>query len=423
MAFTPFMPLPPGPSTHTETSTTALLLRYVAHVQETGLCGFPALEAHLQRHALELEARRTIEQAASRAAIAEPPVAAQTEPTPEPGALALQPPASIAEHPSEPSPYAAAAEARSSEADHLDPTVLDAPVLDSTGLEPTVLEPLPLASRPLAPMPRAPKRGASWVDRRTKVARTARRLDPGSEILDQPETPEDKALQTKALSAAAATAPMASARNPELELLLHFHQAAQRGGRCDPPALQQRLTASVAARELERGNSREALERLKRRSHGQLARIRAALPDDLPLAPQPLTDAGNLLHRLSQLRTQLDDGLRCYGLRLDRPLQRMLQCQLRRAANQERILQRRLHQGQDPDHIVGELLGLSDTLETVLDQWLPFDPAINASQNAAQRSHADGSWAGWEQTWQPQAAANAIRPAVLAPLEREEDWR
>lgn len=270
-------------------------------------------------------------------------------------------------------------------------------------------------------MPRAPKRRASLADRRTKAARTALRLDPGSEIVVQPEKTKDKALQTNALSAAAPTAPMASARNPELELLLHFHQAAQRGGRCDPPALQQRLTASVAARELDRGNSREALERLKRRSHALLARIRAALPEDLALAPQPLTDAANLLHRLSQLRTQLDDGLRCDGLRLDRPLQRMLQRQLRRAANQERILQRRLRRGQDPENVVGDLMGLSDTLETVLDQWLPLDPGIKASQNAAQRSHADGSWAGWEQPWQPPAAANAIRPAVLAPLEREED--
>lgn len=420
MAFTPFMPLPPGPTAHTETSTTSLLLRYVAHVQETGLCGFPALEAHLQRHALELEARRAIEQAASRAALAEPPGAAQAEPTPEPGGLALQPPASIAERPTDPSPYAVATAARSTEAVHLDPTVLDGPVLDSMVVEPTALEPLPLASRPLAAMPRSPKRRASLANRWTKAARTARPLDPAPEIVDQPEKTKDKALQTHALSAAAATAPMASARNPELELLLHFHQAAQRGGHCDPPALQQRLTASVAARELERGNSREALERLKRRSHALLARIRAALPEDLALAPQSLTDAGNLLQRLSQLRTQLDDGLRCYGLRLDRPLQRMLERQLRRATNQERILQRKLRLGQAPENVVGDLMGLSDTLDTVLDQWLPLDPAIKASQNAAQRSHADGSWAAGE-PWQHPAAANAIRPAVLAPLEREQD--
>ena len=402
MAFTPFMPLPPGPSAHTETSTIALLLRYVAHVQETGLCGFPALEAHLQRHALELEARRAIEQAASRAAIAD---------------LALQPPVPIAGRPSQTSPQMAMADAASIEAEHLDPTHIETPVLEPTVLEPTVLEPTVLEPnahpyRPLAPIPRALPRRTTITQRRIKAATAARLINDASGIGHPSETPDGTLLNTDTDGTTSTRTSVSAPRNPELELLLRFQDIAERGGRWDPPTLQQRLTASVAARQLDRGNSREALERLKLRSHALLGQIRASLPEASAPAPQPLVDGSLNFHRLGQLRAQLDDGLRCYGLRLDRPLQRMLQRQLRRAADQERGLQRRLRRGETPITVASELMGLADTLETVLDQWLPLDPAAMASRNALLVSIAEPESAPL-QLWQPEEPANAIRPAGL----------
>ena len=86
MAFTPFMQAVPSthrttamftPAIPTDTTPTktpakaALLLRYLAHVQETGLCAFPPLEAHLHRFARKARQRQALEQAQARAALVE----------------------------------------------------------------------------------------------------------------------------------------------------------------------------------------------------------------------------------------------------------------------------------------------------------------------------------------------------------------
>jgi len=87
MAFTPFkqavpttqevhrMPTQPMPTVASSSSATpataALVLRYLAHVQDTGRCLFPPLEAHLQRFAREARLREAQEEARLRAALAE----------------------------------------------------------------------------------------------------------------------------------------------------------------------------------------------------------------------------------------------------------------------------------------------------------------------------------------------------------------
>jgi len=171
----------------------------------------------------------------------------------------------------------------------------------------------------------------------------------------------------------------------------------------------------VEARELKRGNSREALERLKQRRYALLGRIRSSLADatEQADAQQGMREAGwSNLHRLCQLRAQLEDGFCSYGQRLDRPLHRMLRCQLRRAADQERRLLHSLRQEPRGTALITQLEVLAESLEIVLDQWLPLDASAMASSEAEPSAQAARAFARME-------PANAIRPAVVVPFRRE----
>lgn len=470
MAFTPFMqavpatqefprmPTQPMPTVASSSSATpataALVLRYLAHVQETGRCLFPPLEAHLQRFAREARLREAQEEArllAARAEAAPHPIDGATvsggvEAGRESEAGAMPSESQAGAVPAEnQAPAGSSALALAEPRSDQDPPAVQATMLQpwdlapngarETGSEepgalatvaPTVLQPVPISSR----------RRAAVLTRRLSVlpgGRTATRI--ATRVQDAADgaadaTPAAASGRTVDQDSPTATAPAAlpvvqelaaapvvpePARDPRLELLLRFSEEAQRGRRIDPPALQQRLSDCLQARELDRGNSREALERLRQRSHTLLGRIRSSLADALEQADaQPgAREAGwSLFHRLGQLRAQLEDGFRCYGLRLDRPLHRMLRRQLCRAADQERQLQRFLWREQGATALMTQLEVLADTLETVLDQWLPLDATAMASSEAEPSAQAARAFARVE-------PANAIRPAVMVPFRRE----
>lgn len=62
-----------------DTDPTRLLLQFIAHVQDTGQCSYPALEAHLHRYAEELRSQAAAAAAAPRTAGEDTPATA-TEP-------------------------------------------------------------------------------------------------------------------------------------------------------------------------------------------------------------------------------------------------------------------------------------------------------------------------------------------------------
>jgi hypothetical protein len=476
MAFTPFMqavpasqefprmptqPMPTGVPTSSATpAAAALVLRYLAHVQDTGRCLFPPLEAHLQRFAREARLREAQEEARLRSAVAEAAPESSHDATvrgaveagqePEAGAMPSKSQAVAV-------PEESQAPAGSSALVLAEPTSdQDQPAAQATVLQPWDLAPngareagsdepgalATVAPTVLQPVPLSSRRRAAALTRRLSVlpgGRTATRI--ATRVLDAAGGAADDAPASAAGSTVDQDSPTATAlaalpvvqelaaapvvpepaRDPRLELLLRFSEEAQRGRRIDPPALQQRLSDCLQARELDRGNSREALERLKQRSHALLGRIRSSLAHAMEQADAQsgAREAGwNLFHRLGQLRAQLEDGFRCYGLRLDRPLHRMLRRQLHRAADQERQLRRILQREPGANSLLSQLEVLADTLETVLDQWLPLEPAFKVSQVAATASDGDAI-ATPEPPFQRSQPANAIRPAVVVPLRRE----
>ncbi len=351
-----------------------LLMRYVAQVQRTGRCHYPPLETHLRQWAQE---RRLREEQAIQEEIEEGAQAVQPEqPGPEPTArqpVAAEPvtaepvpPQPMPPEPLQRTPVAAIAEP----APALEPaTPPGTPLLaPATGAAPT---PAPVATAPPAG-PSAPAHQAPATAAAVPVAGT-------------PSMP-------------ATTHTSAGAANPQLTELLRFREEVRRSGRCDHPELMERVAANLAARQLDGGNSREALERLRLRGQAQMARIRS------DLAAQANPSHGSCMaigHRLGQLRALLDDGFHSYASQLDPPLRRMVRRQLRRAAELERTLIRRQRLAPAQTAAWGQLELLASCLEGVLDQWLPStagplrlaprpDPA-NAIRPAAVHQRREGA--------------------------------
>lgn len=350
-----------------------LLLRYVAHVQRTGRCHYPPLELHLRQWAQERrlqEEQAPQEQAPHKQAEEERQPDSQTGPQQEHETPALQ----TAPHERDAVP---------------EPVPIPRPEQD--------LRREPISRQPLPPEPRASLPAAAEPMPPTAQA-AAQEPAPALE----PATPPGAPLLAPAGGTTASTAPAAPSTpataddgadraNPQLERLLRFREEVQRSGRCDHPELMERVGAHLAARQLDRGNSREALERLRLRCQVQMARIRSDLSAH---GDQSHASCMAIGHRLGQLRALLDDGFRSYASQLDPPLRRMVRRQLRRAAALERTLMRRQRRTPATGPAWSELELLASCLEGALDQWLP---STAGSLRLAPRPES----------------ANAIRPAAV----------
>ena len=405
------------------TDDTRLLLQFVAHVQETGLCGYPPLEAHLHRYAEELRSQAAAAAAAPRAA-GEDTSATATEPD----AQALPDDRLASGRPTPPDVTAST------------PASQD---LDATGPEDGPAQgraPASQGGSELNPPDRqggADRQGpeelcqgqsnAGWTPTPAGSESTAieRAGSPATEARAAAAHADPVEVIDPGDTSAAASTPSQPSFEPDLDLLLRFREQVQSSGFCDHPDLQERLAAHQGNRELPQGNSRLALQRLQQRCHRQLQRNLSQLealnqsalnlsgegerPRLQDTAPQPdLYALMSVATGLSQLRQLLADGVASYGVPIDAPQRRMLQRQLARAERSDRQIRRMLARAAAGPSLLAELQNLAGLLETLVGQWWPDGDASNSEIAAVPISLRP-----LEQN-QEQDPCNAIRPR-LAP--------
>lgn len=405
-----------------DTDPTRLLLQFIAHVQDTGLCSYPALEAHLHRYAEELRSQAAAAAAAPRAA-GDDTTATATEPDaqalpddrlasggPTPPEVTDSTPASQDLEATGPQEAPAQGhDPASQEGSELNPPNREG-VANRQGPEEQHQGQPPAG---WAPNPAGSESAAMEQDSAASVARAdAAHADP-VEATDPGDT------------SAAASTPSQPSFEPDLDLLLRFREQVQSSGFCDHPDLLERLAAHQGNRELPQGNSRLAAERLQQRCHRQLQQTLSQLealhqsaislsgeeqrPRLQTSAPQPdLYALMSVSTGLSQLRQLLADGVASYGAPIDAPQRRMLQRQLARAERSDRQIRRMLARAAAGPSLLVELQTLAGLLETLVEQWWPDADASNAAIEAVQMRLRPG-----EQN-QEQDPCNTIRPR-LAP--------
>lgn len=222
-----------------DTDPTRLLLQFIAHVQDTGLCSYPALEAHLHRYAEELRSQVAAAAAAPGTA-GEETAATANDPDAEAlpdGRIASDRPTPHEATDSTPGsqdlkamgPEDASAQGRdpaSQEGSKLNPPNRKW-VSDRQGPEERHQgqSPVGWAANPAGPESAATERNGSPAS----MARAdAAHADP-AEAADPGDT------------SAAATTPRQPSFEPDLDLLLRFREQVQSSGFCDHPDLQERL--------------------------------------------------------------------------------------------------------------------------------------------------------------------------------------
>lgn len=380
---------------------TRLLLQFIAHVQDTGLCSYPALEAHLQRYSEELRSRASEPEATPTASDASP----ETAKANADGAASDGQVSPDGDSDSEPAaPPTPSTDSERSQKDH---------PADSQAPEPRCLEAGP-AMRPESAsglLPQATEPGGQLA------AATA---------ADQDDPSEPEVLNGGGDVPAGEAAMPLSPSDADLDLWLRFREQVQSSGFCDHPELQARLEAHLGSRQLPQGNSRLTAERLQQRCRTLLMQALASLEllthPDFPsratgwlpgsdeagtLATDPVTLARPAA-ALGQLRHLLVDGVSCYATQLDAPQRRMLRRALDRAARIDRRLQRMLAQGIGGPQVLTQLQTLALQLEVAVEQWCPETEATGFGGPTAPLTQ------GLDELPRERDATNAIRPR-LAP--------
>lgn len=402
------------PQANAGTDETRLLLQFVAQVQETGLCGYPPLEAHLHRY-IEVLRRQADEAAASPRTASEDTADTATEPDAE--AMPAPPEATDS------TPASQDLETTEHE---------DAP---AQGHDPASQEAseLNLPNRKRVADRQGPEdwqqgqSPAGWAQTPSgsECAATDRDGSPASMARADAARVDHGETTNPGDASAAASTPSQPSFEPDLDLLLRFRDQVQSSGFCDHPELQERLAAHQGHRELPQGNSRLALQRLQQRCHSKLqqtlAQLEALNQSAISLsgegqrtsladtAPQPNRCAlMSVATGLSQLRQLLVDGVASYGVPIDVPQRRMLQRQLARAERSDRQIRRMLTRAAAGPSLVAEVQNLAGLLETLVGQWWPDADACNAEIGAVPIRLRPG-----EQN-QEQDPCNVIRPR-LAP--------
>lgn len=405
-----------------DTDPTRLLLKFIAHVQDTGLCSYPALEAHLHRYAEELRSQAAAAAAALRSA-SQVSSATATEPDaealpddrlasgrPTPPEVTASTPASQDLEATGPEDAPAQGhDPASQEGSELNPPNRKG-VADRQGPEEQHQGQPPAG---WAPNPAGPESAAIERHSPASVARADAAYADPVEATDPGDT------------SASASTPSQPSFEPDLDLLLRFREQVQSSGFCDHPDLQERLAAHQGNRELPQGNSRLALQQLQQRCHSQLqqtlGQLEALNQSAISLSGEgerprsqdttPRTDLFAVISvatGLSQLRQLLADGVASYGFPIDAPQRRMLQRQLARAERSDRQIRRMLARAAAGPSLVAELQNLAGLLETLVGQWWPDADASNVAIGVVPIRLRPG-----EQN-QEQDPCNVIRPR-LAP--------
>ena len=348
-----------------------LLLAFVAHVQDTGLCDFPALDAHLYRYGLDLQAQ-AIATAAATATVPEPqsldpsadgPDSAASAPA-QPHATASERDASSRSQPlTSPSPEYPVSARQNAEAE---PTALLAPD-DSDHSGDHRAGPASSAAGGFSGAKRSMLIAGAGRDRHTAAAHGT-----GSALPMPHRKSSPRAIATTQATTAHPSAP---ASMPQLDLLLRFREQLESKGWCDHPELQDRLEQ----RQIVGLDPRLTLERLQ---HRCLQRLRQSQRDLAELqeeqqAPMPSSAThsrtAKVAMALSQLRLLVVDGLASYQASLGQSQQRLRRRQLARAANLDGQVQRLLRRSGSEATLESKLQALASTLQTVLEQWLPSE--------------------------------------------------
>lgn len=365
-----------------------LLLAYIARVEQSGLCGYPALETHLHQHAMALKAQAALVAREARAAAATQ-VSERACP-PDQGQQAIAP--STAE-----CNEAALAKCRAGAS----PAPTAAKVVKPDAMAPAQT-PLQASSQPDVPGDSAPMTPAVTQHASQEPSVAGSSPDPGAPARPDPSWPGPRRAP-KPLQGGIGTGPRSEAHQggakvhppapkpaapvpsllkepqPQLELLLRFRERVQATGVCNHPALQQRMEEHLRNREqalrpvapIETGNARLALERHRQDCIQQL-KAALCLLAELRWPGTPSDAAIETTAALfGELRLQLEDGLSSYGQPLDPPQRRLLQRLLQRAAGRERRLQRRLRRGAPAASLLSELRALAQVLRSAALQWMP----------------------------------------------------
>lgn len=402
------------------TDDTRLLLQFVAHVQETGLCGYPPLEAHLHRYAEELRSQAAEAAAAPRSASQDSSATAT-----EPDAEALPDDRLASGRPTPPEVTASTPASQDLEATVPE----DAPAQghDPASQEGSELNPPNREGVADRQGPKEQHQGqppAGWAPNPAGSESAATERDSAASVARADAAHADPVEATDPGDTSAST-PSQPSFEPDLDLLLRFRQQVQSSGFCDHPDLQERLAAHQGNRELPQGNSRLAAERLQQRCHSQLQQTLSQLealnqsaislsgegerPRSQDTAPRPdLFAVMSVATGLSQLRHLLADGVASYGVPIDMPQRRMLQRQLARAERSDRQIRRMLARAATGPSLWVELQNLAGLLETLVEQWWPDADASNVEIGAVPIRLRPG-----EQN-QEQDPCNTIRPR-LAP--------
>lgn len=409
------------PRAKTDSDPTRLLLQFIAHVQDTGQCGYPPLEGHLHRYAEELRSRELAaaderQTAAEDRATEEKEPVAEAMPTDCPTPYKPASPEPIVSETSSPDLDATAPEdvpgpgcESTTEADkdmipHDSKGLSDRPSLEGQNQEPTVAD--HRCGKPASMLAGADRAG-SCADLSAAA---------------QEEQPEDMSPST---CSAAEPTPIQTPDDAQLARFLRFREQVQSSGFCDHPELQERLAAHLNNRELPQGNSRLALQRLELRCQTELRQALAQLevlnPSAISLRGERQTHSiGNPASQLSPsallsvaaglrlVRHHLADGLASYGCQIDAPQRRMLQRQLSRAERTDRRIHRSLAKDIDGASLLADLQILGCLLTSLLEQWWPEELDPGHERLPAQiRLRPDEQAQGHD-------PCNAIRPR-LAP--------
>ncbi len=365
-----------------------LLLAYIARVEQSGLCGYPALETHLHQHAMALKEQAALEAREARAAAATQ--ASERAGRPDQG-----------QQPIAPSTPQCSEAARAESREGARPAPMAPKVVKPDAIAPAQT-PLQAPSQPDVPGDSAPMTPAVTQHASRETAAAGSSPDPGGPARPDPSWPGPRRAP-KPLPGGNGTGPRSEADpggakvhppapkpaapvpslltepQPQLELLLRFRERVQATGVCDHPALQQRMEEHLRHREqalrpvapIETGNARLALERHRQDCIQQLQAALCLLAElrrpGTPSDPAIETTAAVF----GELRLQLEDGLSSYGQPLDPPQRRLLQRLLQRAAGRERRLQRRLRRGAPSASLLSELRVLAQVLRSAALQWMP----------------------------------------------------